>query len=109
MSDWSDGDREQRCVCAEIAGVHIIADHMPTTTGRILDLLADAVTRAKLDGLDSAVSWTWFQCMSRDEHLAFDLFLVRMGDELAWQPGSPESRFRERVRRMLTNQREEAK
>ena len=28
------------------------------------------------------------------------LFLVRMGDELAYEPGTTEHRFRERVRRM---------
>jgi len=74
---------------------------MQVSTSRILDCLADACQRTKLEGLDAAIAWTWHHCMSADEHLAFDLFLVRMKDELAWQAGSPESRFRERVRRML--------
>ena len=74
---------------------------MQVTTSRILDCLADACQRAKNDGLDSAIAWVWHRCMSADERLAFDLFLVKMKDELAWQAGSPESRFRERVRRMV--------
>lgn len=71
------------------------------SSNRILDLLAHACHRAKHDGLDSAVSWTWFHEANADDRLAFDLFLVKMGDELAYQAGSPESRFRERVRRMV--------
>jgi len=74
---------------------------MQVTASRILDCLADACQRAKNDGLDSAIAWTWHRVMTADERLAFDLFLVKMGDELAWQAGSPESRFRERVRRMI--------
>lgn len=66
-----------------------------------MDLLAGAVDSAKHDGLDSATSWTWHHRMSAADRLAFDLFLVRTGDELAWRAGSPESRFRERVRRMV--------
>ena len=71
----------------------------PVTTSRILDCLADAVTRYKVEGARGA-QWTWFQGMTADEHLAFDLFLVRMGDELAYQAGSPESRWLTRVARM---------
>jgi len=74
---------------------------MPVTSSRILDLLAHACQSTKVYGLDSAISWTWHRMMNADERLAFDLFLVKMGDELAWQAGSPESRFRERVRRMV--------
>jgi hypothetical protein len=69
------------------------------TSGRILDLLADAVSRYKQDG-DRGVAWT-FQWMTDEERIAFDLFLVRMKDELAYQPGTCENRFRERVRRMV--------
>ena len=69
------------------------------TTGRILDLLAEAVKRVKAGDADGA-SWTWHRSMTAEEHLAFDLFLVKMRDELAWVAGAPESRFRERVRRM---------
>jgi hypothetical protein len=70
------------------------------TTGRILDLLADACSRYRLEG-SRGVSWT-FDSMTPRERLAFDLFLVKMGDELAYQAGTTEFRFRERVRRMVT-------
>ena len=73
---------------------------MTVESGRILDLLADAVSGYKREG-ESGSAWTFFH-MSADERLAFDLFLVRMGDELAYQAGTTESRFRERVRRMAT-------
>jgi len=65
-----------------------------------LDFLTHAVKRAKSEGLDSAVSWTYHWVMSADDKLKFDGFLVRMDDPLAYQAGTPESRFRERVRRM---------
>jgi len=71
------------------------------TEGRILDLLAHAAHMARDQGLDAAVGWVWSRMMTPRERLAFDLFLVRVGDELAWKAGSPESRFRERVRRMV--------
>lgn len=71
---------------------------MPVTEGRLLDKLAEAVQRYKQEGT-RGTDWT-YDHMSAEERLAFDLFLVRVGDELAYQAGSPESRFRERVRRM---------
>jgi hypothetical protein len=65
------------------------------TSGRILDLLADAVSRYRREG-QRGVDWTLMH-MSAEERTAFDLFLVRMKDPLAWQPGTTEFRFRARV------------
>jgi hypothetical protein len=78
---------------------------MSVTEGRILDLLADAVDR-ELRSPGEGWSWTFFHMMSREEVLAFDLFLVRTKDPLAWEAGSPESRFRRRVQRMAELERE---
>ena len=69
--------------------------------GRALDLLAQACERARREGFDAAISWTYHMQMSAQDRLDFDCFLVRMKDELAYQAGTPESRFRERVRRMI--------
>jgi hypothetical protein len=70
---------------------------MSVPESRILDLLAEGCERQKREG---SASWAW-QWTTQEERLAFDLFLVRTGDELAYQPGTPESRFNERVRRMV--------
>ena len=67
------------------------------TEGRILDLLADGCSRHKRDG---SAAWT-LRHMTQEERLAFDLFLVRTGDELAFEAGTVEHRFMERVRRMV--------
>ena len=72
---------------------------MAVESSRILDLLADAVSSYRREG-EQGIAWTFHHAMTADERLAFDVFLVRMGDELAWQAGTTESRFRERVRRM---------
>ena len=74
---------------------------MAVTEGRILDALADGVARYRVEG-ERGADWTWVQ-LTNDERLAFDLFLVRTRDPLAWQAGSPESRFRARVKAMATN------
>ena len=79
------------------------------TASRILDCLAQACQRTKVDGLDSAIAWTWHHVMNAEERAAFDLFLVKTNDELAWQAGAPESRFRERVRRMALDGQETKK
>ena len=71
------------------------------TSSTILDRITEAVLRTKR-GDSGGASWVWFHGMSDAEHLAFDLFLVRTKDELAWQAGTPFSRFQERVRRMAT-------
>lgn len=65
----------------------------------ILDRLAEACKRFKMEGA-RGVDWTWDH-MSSAERLAFDLFLVKMKDQLAYEPGTPEHRFRTRVQRMV--------
>lgn len=75
-----------------------------TTEGRILDLLAQAVQR-ELAGDAGGASWVWHRSMSPQEHLAFDLFLVRTRDPLAYVAGTAESRFRARVQRMAQLER----
>lgn len=70
------------------------------TEGRILDCIADACNRLR-KGDPAGIQWAWFQGMTEDEHLAFDLFLVRTGDPLAYVAGSPFSRFDSRVRAMV--------
>ena len=71
------------------------------SSSRILDLLADAVKRYRHEG-ERGTDWTMLN-MSSDERVAFDLFLVRMGDALAWEPGTFEHRFRTRVKAMATH------
>ncbi len=73
--------------------------------GRALDLLAMACTRAKLEGVEAACSWVYFMQTTEQDRLDFDCFLVRMKDPLANQAGTPEHRFRERVRRMVEGSR----
>jgi len=71
----------------------------PVTEARILDLLTQAAARV-LGGDESGVSWV-FMHMTRAERLAFDLFLVRTKDSMAWEAGTTERRFRTRVERMV--------
>ncbi|KKM64980.1 hypothetical protein LCGC14_1495900 [marine sediment metagenome] len=72
---------------------------MATETGRILDLIAQGVREYRRDG---GTAWTFHHVMTSEERLAFDRFLCETGDELAYRVGSTESRFHERVRRMVT-------
>jgi hypothetical protein len=67
------------------------------TEGRILDLLADACARYRLEG-DRGIDWTVMH-MSSADRLAFDLFLVRTRDPLAFEVGTVEHRFTTRMRR----------
>jgi len=72
------------------------------TEGRILDLLAEAVKKEQIPGH----SWAdVFFHMSAMERLAFDLFLVRTRDPLAYEAGTVEHRFSTRVRRMAGERR----
>ena len=68
------------------------------TESRILDLLTTAV-HATLRGAEDGASWT-FMHMTLAERLAFDLFLVRVKDPLAYEAGTTERRFKTRVARM---------
>lgn len=72
--------------------------NQPVSSSRILDLLAEGVSRYQQEGRQG-VDWTLLH-MTTAERVAFDLFLVRMNDELAWEAGTVEHRFHERVRRM---------
>lgn len=72
------------------------------TEGQILDRLARAVRRYKAEG-KGGIDWEFFN-MSQEERVAFDLFLVRVKDPLAYEPGSVEHRFNVRVMRMAEPQ-----
>jgi len=65
-----------------------------------LDHISAAIARAKVYGRSEIGSYH-ARCMSAADRLAFDLFLVKSRDPLAWQAGSPESRFIERCNRMM--------
>lgn len=69
------------------------------TEARIPDLLATACAAYRERGAGFGWSWT------KPEALAFDLFLVRTGDALGFEAGTPECRFRARVRRMVEGYR----
>ncbi len=71
------------------------------SNARILDLLAQAVK--------GDVHWVFHRGMSAAERSAFDFFLVRMKDPLAWQAGTTESRFLARVARMKEQAAEAAR
>ena len=72
---------------------------MSVTSSRILDLLADAARRVR-SGQENGAELVWWLDMTEAERVAFDLFLVRMGDPLGYQAGPGWLRFWERVRRM---------
>lgn len=74
---------------------------MTVTSSQILDILALAVKQYKVYG-KRGIEWT-FDHMSSDERIAFDFFLVKMGDQLAYQPGTTEYRFTARVLAMANN------
>lgn len=77
---------------------------MSITESRILDLITAAVADERngmRQGRTDVYNWRRvFFSMTADERLAFDLFLVRTKDALAYEPGTVENRFRERVQRM---------
>jgi len=72
---------------------------------QILNFLTDAVHRYLREG-DQGIAWTFHQCMTSDDRLRFDLWLVEMKDRLAWQPGSTEWRFKQRVKAMAETYQE---
>jgi len=74
------------------------------TAGRILDLLVHAASDERL-GMTVGPAHVYnyrrtFDAMTTAERLAFDLFLVRTKDALAYEAGTVEHRFATRVRRM---------
>jgi len=72
-----------------------------------LDYLTDAVQRELRE--PGQWSWTFHHCMDAAAKLKFDGFLVRTGDELAYQAGTVENRFKTRVLRMAELERERRK
>ena len=72
---------------------------MTVSTSTIIDHITIAIGRVKTYGQSEAVNY--FLSMPQEDRLAFDLFLVKMQDPLAYEPGSPQWRFSERVRRMV--------
>jgi hypothetical protein len=64
-----------------------------------IDLLTEACQRFKREGR-RGIDWV-FDHMSSRERLAFDLWLVEVGDQLAWEPGTTEYRFHARVLAMV--------
>lgn len=76
------------------------------TNAEILDWLALTVKRVRVYGLGEAKRA--FLAERDYMRVGFDLFLVRMKDPLAWQAGTPESRFEQRVERMAFPPTEES-
>jgi len=70
-----------------------------------LDYLAQAAQRV-LRGDQDGINWVWHRVMSSDDHLKFDGFLVQTDDPLAYQAGTPMSRFSQKVLRMVELERE---
>jgi hypothetical protein len=73
-----------------------------TTESRILDIIVSAVQRYKSEGM-RGIEWVFDRSMTQEDKLAFDLFLVRTKDSLAFQPGTTEYRFKARVIAMAKN------
>ncbi len=70
-------------------------------TSDVLDFLSLACRAVRNDGADAL--WPFLSDWSDGDRLAWDAFLLRMDDPLAAVAGSPESRFRTRVTRMVAN------
>lgn len=68
------------------------------TEAEILDLLADTVKHVKLYGASEARNV--YARLPNSLRMAFDLFLVRTKDPLAYEAGTGEHRFCTRVERM---------
>lgn len=79
---------------------------MSVTESRLLDIIVAAVQDERQGmRLNEPHVYNYrrvFDRMTQGERLAFDLFLVRTKDALAWEPGTVEHRFKTRVRRMAT-------
>lgn len=68
---------------------------------KMLDILTAAVNRYKVYGRRGIEQE--FDAMTADERLCFDLWLVKVEDQLAQFAGTTESRFRARVLAMALN------
>ena len=70
---------------------------------KILDFIASAA-RTELRG-ENGIVWTWHQVMTSADRVKFDLWLVKTDDPLAYQAGTAENRFRQKVERMVELER----
>lgn len=75
------------------------------TESEIIDFLTQASSRV-LRGDANGIDWVFFHCMDQQARLAFDLFLVRTDDPLAYEVGTTEYRFKTRVNRMVELERQ---
>lgn len=66
----------------------------------VLDHITTAVNRAKVYG-ESEIRSYFHRCMTEQDRVRFDLFLVKTDDPLAWQAGTCESRFYTRCHSMF--------
>lgn len=82
-----------------------MATQQQLTTSDVLDHLAAAVSRVNVYGRHEARSY-FALCMGDTDRLAFDLFLVRMNDPLAFEAGTCEQRFETRVLSMAELERQ---
>ncbi len=71
----------------------------------MLDFVTQAASRT-LKGDSQGISWVWHQMMSADDHVKFDLWLVKTEHPLMFEPSTPESRFQALVNEMVTKERE---
>ena len=65
-------------------------------------IIDKALSRAKTEGVDSAVSWIWFFDSDSTERNAVDKWLVDTQHPLAMQPGIQTDRFRAIVKELTT-------
>ena len=72
---------------------------------KTLDYLAHAVQRV-LRGEKDGIYHIWYRWMSDIDRLKFDGFLVTHDDPLAYEAGTPFSRFQQKVNRMVELEKE---
>jgi len=75
------------------------------TEGEIIGFMAQAARRV-LNGDSRGIEWVFFQCMDETARVAFDLFLVRTKDPLAYEAGTVEYRFKAKVQRIVDLERQ---
>lgn len=71
----------------------------------ILDFVTEAVNRELQQGAAGAL-WVWHHVMTAKDRARFDLWLVKTQHPLAWEAGSPESRWRRLIDRMVEQTKE---
>ena len=73
----------------------------------MLDCVTEAAGRVNR-GDAGGIDWVWHHVMSERDRVAFDLWLVKMGDSLAFEAGSPRSRFQRCVTRLVEGSKRHA-